>query len=176
MLSVIKCTSADFDSLTPEVGQVVQIKDSAEDPGRLVMWSGTEWQDIRSDVTSEITMTAYDMNKQLIHQLPELDHNTILQKKELIHNFCNETANNYYMLLCRDTNYYTVLRRINADVSLDSIADVVTECAETQGAIKSIELTEDKGAIEIWVDNPYFEDSAYVMYFFPYDGGVEVCR
>ena len=133
-------------------------------------------QDIKVEGANEITMTAYDMNKQLIHQLSELDRDTIHQKKAMITNFCNEKQNGYYMLLCRDTNYYTVIHRISADASLDTIADVVTECAETQGAIKSIEITEDGGAIEIWVDNIYFEDSVYVMYFFPYDGGVEVCR
>lgn len=133
-------------------------------------------QDIKVEGVNEITMTAYDMNKQLIHQLPELDGDVIHQKKEMITNFCNETQNSYYMLLCRDTNYYTVIHRIGADASLDAIADVVIECAETQGAIKSIEITEDGGAIEIWVDNIYFEDGVYVMYFFPYDGGVEVCR
>ena len=177
-LNIIKCTSAQFEDLTPEVGQVVFVQDSDSDqPSHLLMWSGTEWTEIKdAEGSSEITMTAYEMNQQLIHQLPELDHNIIPQKKELIYNFCNETANNYYMLLCRDTNYYTVLHRIHADASLDFIADVVTECAETQGAIKSIELTEDKSAIEIWVDNPCFEDCTYVMYFFPYDGGIEVCQ
>lgn len=171
-LNVIRCNSSQFHELAPEVGQVVLVKDG-EETGELLMWSGTSWENITAP-TGEVTMTAYDMNKQLIHQLPELDLDTIHQKKEMIYNFCNVTANHYYMLLCRDTNYYTLMHRIGGDASLDTIADVVTECAETQGTIKSIERTEDGCAIEIWVDNA--EDDVYVMYFFPYDGGVEVCR
>lgn len=63
LLNVIRCTSADVADLTPEVGQVVIVKDNDDDPGRLMMWSGTEWNDIKADTNSEIQMTAYDINK-----------------------------------------------------------------------------------------------------------------
>lgn len=173
-LNIVRCTSEQFQFHDPKVGEVVLIKDCSDDPGRLVMWSGTEWQDIRADANSEITMTAYDMNKQIIHQLSALAENIINEKKQLITNYCDKTNNKYYMLLCKDTSYYTLCYRIPD--GLDPIADVIIECARTQGVIKSIEMTEDNAAIEIWVDNPYVEDGTYVMYFFAYDKGVELCH
>lgn len=168
-MNVIRYTRAQFADVTPEVGQIYLIQDNDE-PAELKLWTGTEWNEIKAEGGSEITMTAYDMNKQLIHSLPELTPEEISSKREMITNFCNATDNLFYMLLCRDTNYYTLMYRERTP-GLDAIADVVTECAETQGAIKSIELMD--GAIEIWVSNLV---DTYVMYFFPYDGGVERCR
>ena len=49
--------------------------------------------------------------------------------------------------------------------------DLIIECAKCLGEIKSIELVD--GAVEIWVTDPF---DTYVMYFFPYDGGVEACQ
>lgn len=185
-LNVIRCTSSDFQDLTPEVGQVVCIKDNDEDPGRLVMWSGTEWNDIKADANSEIQMTAYDINKQVIDQLPALAPEAIEERKGIIGGFVNNTDNEYYMLLCRDKNYYTLCHRVThmnpspADNvrqysewpnEIITIEDLIIECARCLGEIKSIEQVD--GAIEIWVTDPF---DTYVMYFFPYDGGVEACQ
>lgn len=168
-LDIIKCNSVQFANLTPEVGQVVFIQDDEEN-GQLLMWSGTEWTEVKTNSNSEITMTAYEMNQQLISQMPALTDTELIEKSILIDEFCSNTNNTFYMLLCRDTNYYTVLHRIGRD-SLDYASKVVIDCAETQGTIKSIEPVE--GAIEIWVSSL---TDTYTMYFFPYDGGVEVCR
>lgn len=172
-LNVVTCSRTQFAEFEPEAGQVVIITDEDGKSNDVQMWTGTEWETIKMDTSSEITMTTYDMNKQLIHQLPDLNREELALKREMISAFCDEVDNVFYMLLCKDTNYYTLFHRTK-EAGLDHIADIVTECAETQGAIKSIERAD--GAIEIWVDNPYFEDSTYVMYFFPYDGGVEACR
>jgi hypothetical protein len=185
-LNVVRCTSSDFQDFTPEVGQVVCIKDNDEGPGRLVMWSGTEWNDIKADVNSEIQMTAYDINKQVINQLPALEEEEITTKKIDIGQFVTNTNNEYYMLLCREKNYYTLCHRVlgmnpsPADNvrqysewpnELITTEDLIIECAKCLGEIKSIELVD--GAVEIWVTDPF---DTYVMYFFPYDGGVEACQ
>ena len=53
----------------------------------------------------------------------------------------------------------------------EKIEDVVLDCINCFGAtIKSIDTLDD--AIEIWIQK---DDEAYVMYFFNYDGGVEIC-
>ena len=59
----------------------------------------------------------------------------------------------------------------NTDERLENI--MLDECiTQPLGDIKSIEVTEDGGAIEIWYTA---HDDSYVMYFFPYDAGVVVC-
>lgn len=185
-LSVIRCTSADVADLTPEVGQVILIKDHADDPGRLMMWSGTEWNDVQADANSEIQMTAYDINKQVIDQLPALTEEKLEDKKDIISQFVKNTNNEYYMLLCREKNYFTLCHRVPgmnpspADNvrqysewpnEIITTEDLIIECAQCLGEIKAIELVD--GAVEIWVTDPF---DTYVMYFFPYDGGVEACQ
>lgn len=173
-LSVIQCTSAEVSDLKAEPGQVVLVKDHQDDPGKVFMWNGESFVPLTGDMNSEITLTAYDMNKQIIHQLPALSAEELEQKKELIYDFCKMTDNEYYMLLCRDINYFTLCHRVQSLNELITIQDLIIECAQVHGEIKSIEQVD--GAIEIWVDLPNFEDSTYAMYFFPYDGGVEVCQ
>lgn len=182
-MNVIRCTRAQFAEVAPDVGQIYLIQDNDE-PAELMMWTGTEWNEVKAEGGSEITMTAYDMNKQIIGQLPELNEETIEEKKTLIFDFCEETRNSFYMLLCKDIGYFTLCQRtlrptdahtvmhyIDTD-TLISIDDLVVECVKNVGTIKSIEPVD--GAIEIWITNPYGETHA--MYFFPYDRGVEACQ
>ena len=182
-MNCIRCTRSQFELLTPEAGQVYLIQDDNE-PAELKMWTGTEWSDIKADTNSEVSLSAYDINKQIIGQLPALNTEEMNEKKALILDFCAETRNSYYMLLCRDINYFTLCHRTTnpteahnvmrypEDDELIFIDDLVIECAQNVGVIKAIEQVD--GAIEIWITNPYGETHA--MYFFPYDGGVEACQ
>ena len=182
-MNCIRCTRSQFELLTPEIGQVYLIQDDNE-PAELKMWTGTEWSDIKADTNSEVSLSAYDINKQIIGQLPALNTEEMNEKKALILDFCAETRNSYYMLLCRDINYFTLCHRTTnpteahnvmrypEDDELIFIDDLVIECAQNVGVIKAIEQVD--GAIEIWITNPYGETHA--MYFFPYDGGVEACQ
>ena len=80
-----------------------------------------------------------------------------------------------YMLLCRELNYYTVFQRQFNAATHENFGDVVIECLENLGDIKSIELTETKDAIEAWIVDPN-EHEAYVVYLFNYDQGVIICE
>jgi hypothetical protein len=152
--------------LEPYAGQVVW----NEEDSKVYRWDPIEgWQEQSMDGT--FTLSAYDMNKQIIGQLQMMDNDTINQKKREIREFVDKEHNQFYMLLCRDVNYYTVFVR-DLKLADECIDDVVVECANDLGLIKSIELTEDKRAIEIWVSN---SEDTYAMYFFPYDAGVIVC-
>lgn len=185
-LNVISCSHTQLADLTPEAGQVVAIVDDCGKTTEVKMWTGTEWTEIKADTNSEVTMSAYDINKQVIDQLPALTPEAIEERKGVIGGFVNNTDNEYYMLLCRDKNYYTLCHRVAhmnpspADNvrqysewpnEIITTEDLVIECARCLGEIKSIEQVD--GAIEIWVTDPF---DTYVMYFFPYDGGVEACQ
>jgi hypothetical protein len=172
-MSVIRCTATQFAELTPEPGQIVYIIDSTDDTkGVLKTWTGTEWCDIKADANSEISMTSYEINQQLISQLPALSQDKIDEGKELIYNSAQDNYNQYYMLLCRDLNYYTVLKRDPENAAPnDTLEQVVIECAQYLGDIKAIDNAGN--AVEIWITNNI---GTYVMYFFGYDGGIELCR
>ena len=46
-----------------------------------------------------LNMSLYDINKQVISQLPDLDQNGIVEAKTLISEYA---IGNYFMLLCRE--------------------------------------------------------------------------
>jgi hypothetical protein len=52
------------------------------------------------------------------------------------------------------------------------MVDVIFECLENLGTIKDISSTEDKAAVEIWIET---DNGVTVLYFFNYDGGVIEC-
>ena len=143
----------------------------SEEDKKAFRWDPIEgWQPI--DMSGNFSMSAYDMNKQIMGQLQILDETALQEKKELIVNFVNNTNNVYYMLLCRDINYYTLFAC--QDTNPELLEDIlIDECLPAIGQIKSIEVTEDGGAVEIWVQDDL--DNVYAVYFFPYDAGVIVC-
>lgn len=185
-LNVVTCSRTQFAEFEPEAGQVVIITDDNGKSNDVRMWTGTEWTSVKADTNSEIQMTAYDINKQVIDQLPALTEEELEDKKDIIGQFVKDTNNEYYMLLCREKNYYTLCHRVPgmnpspADNvrqysewpnEIITTEDLIIECSRCLGEIKSIELVD--GAVEIWVTDPF---DTYVMYFFPYDGGVEACQ
>lgn len=159
------------DILEPYHGQTVWV--SAEDAAyRFDAVEG--WQRVPEDAGTQMAMDIYNLNKQIINQLPMLTEDALIEKKILVREFILNTKNKYYMLLCRDINYYTLFAIDEYQNSNELLENIMfDECITQQlGEIKSIELTEDGGAIEIWYTA---HDDSYVIYFFPYDAGVIVC-
>ena len=167
------------------IEQVEKLEDILEPYHGQTVWCSSEdkcyrydaiedWQEV-SDNGQEtaVGISMYDLNKQIISQLPTIDEETIKNKMTEIREFVNDTNNKFYMLLCRDINYYTLFM-LNPNVAEETLEDILLECVQTFGNIKAIDKVD--GAIEIWVQNEHFENGPYVMYFFPYDGGVEVCK
>ena len=154
--------------LEPEAGQVVLCD------GKAYRWDPIElWQEIKADAPLA-SMSAYEMNKQIIRQLPNLSNKDLNEKTKLIRKFISETENKYYMLLCRELNYYTILvDEPEKAFPTDYFGDVLLECL-CYWDIKAIDLAEH-GGIEIWI-SVKDTDEIYTMYFFPYDNGVILCR
>lgn len=116
-------------------------------------------------------MTNYEMSKTLVAQFANYSDEDIKAKKPMLTEFFKkDTA---FMLLCKDTSYYTVF--INRTDVQPKFCDEVMECIQTQGFIKAMDLTDDGNAIEIWVQ-PAPANEPIVMYLFPYSKGVIECR
>lgn len=120
-------------------------------------------------------MSLYDLNKSLVQKNEiKLNEGIINSKKEVIKNFLRKTDNKYYMLLCNDRKDYTVFTFEGAPDNIEErrnelINILVDECLVNRGEIRGIDLTQDQGAIEIWMS---IEDDSYVYYFFPYDNAI----
>lgn len=154
--------------LSPEEGQ----KSYSPETNKLYVYTNGNWEELNTETNLQLNM--YDINKQLISQMPVLTQEQSLEARKDIQTFLEETHNKFYMLLCRDINYYTLFNLINESQSpICTAEDEIWACAEYIGDIKSVERKE--GAMEIWVQPHENNSEAIVMYLFGYDAGVIEC-
>ena len=126
----------------------------------------------------------YDVNKSLVEKnVVCLTNEEMQNKKDMIVDFINQSNNMYYMLLCNDRKDYTIFHRRYSEESgnfydlaglnnenLEKI--LIDECLPNRGKTKSIEITKDQSAIEIWLS---IDGESYCYYFFPYDAAIIDC-
>ena len=115
-----------------------------------------------------MNLNLYDLNVQLVEQFKDItDKETLKFKAEQITEFMHKYQNNYYLLYGKEISYFTLFKKVE---QTENAGDVVIECLENIGPIKCIDLTENKDAIEAWVNTP--EGKVTCLYLFPYDGGL----
>ena len=143
---------------TPQEGEIIQ---NSIDK-KFYIYKDNNWMLINME-SSGINMGLYDMNKQIISQLPVL---TDLENKKYTINSLHAKFNNeFYMLYGKEISYFTLFR------IFDSICfgNEVIDCLNNVGDIKAIDFTEAQDAIEIWIQD---EDGPTCLYLFPYDSGL----
>lgn len=123
--------------------------------------------------------TLYDLNKGLVQQNEiKLSEGILNSKKEIIKNFVIKNENTYYMLLSNERKDYTIFtmgltgpdeKYSYEDKSKKLASVLIDECLINRGEIRGIDITKDKGAIEIWMS---IKEESYVYYFFPYDAAI----
>jgi hypothetical protein len=123
----------------------------------------------------QLGLSIYEVNQQVVSQLPNLDADAIQNGINIINQYTQ--ANSYYMLLCRDINYYTLFET-GWDESDETVGEAVIDCFNyLQAELKAIDLTDGGEAVEIWFT--IIEDQtpvAMCAYFFNYDEGVILCK
>lgn len=112
---------------------------------------------------SNIKIDLYDVNKQIIAQLPILEN--LDEKVVLINNLHNRFGNQYYMLYGKEISYFTLFKIIRPTY----LGNEVIGCLNYIGKIKAIDFTEAQDAVEIWVED---DNGPTCLYLFPYDNGV----
>lgn len=146
---------------TPDEGEIIQTPE-----GEYLIWKDGNWNKINVE-GSNISMGLYDMNKQIITQLPTLTTDDLLEKLPLVEELHNKYNNEYYMLYGKEISYFTLFKL----KQVESFPHEAIDCLQNIGPIKAIDLTEDKDAIEAWV---MADDEATCLYLFPYDMGVVI--
>lgn len=146
---------------TPDEGETIQTPE-----GNYLVWKDGNWNKINVE-GSNISMGLYDMNKQIIAQLPTLTTDDLLEKLPLVEELHNKYNNEYYMLYGKEISYFTLFKL----KQVESFPHEAIDCLQNIGSIKAIDLTEDKDAIEAWV---MADDEATCLYLFPYDIGVVI--
>lgn len=132
-------------------------------------WTAAELGETKTSANGEITMSLYDMNRQLINQLPDYNEEAWNGAKEILADYLTDHVNTYYMLYGRELNYFTVFKK-NGDGEFDTLFDAVKTCLDSVGAVRSFDF-DGVGACEIWV-KPEVASTVTCMYLFPYDDGV----
>ena len=130
-----------------------------------------QWMQLCDNKKVDNDMNLYEMNQNMVKKLPVLD---ITEKElSLINQLHNIHGNQYYMLLCNDMKYYTILKTSSTWAIMPTMCETlgltVIDCLKNVGDIKSIDLVPDNSAIEIWLENA---EGVYCMYLFPYNEGV----
>ena len=143
---------------TPQEGEIIQ---NSIDK-KFYIYKDSNWMLINTE-SSGINMGLYDINKQIILQLPDLTDFTLAS--EVIKNFNTYWHNVYYMLYGKEISYFTVFK-IKEPILFDyEVIDVIKNI----GPVKAIDLTENGDAIEIWI---IYNNEPTCLYLFPYDTGI----
>jgi hypothetical protein len=144
----------------PEDGEVIQTPE-----GDYLIWKDGNWNKVNYE-GSDINLALYDMNKQIISQLPNLEN--IEDKHSVINSLHKKFQNEFYMLYGKEISYFTLFQIKNNEIAFGR---EVIDCLNNVGQIKAIDMTEPEDAIEIWV---YLEEDEDVtcLYLFPYDAGL----
>jgi hypothetical protein len=154
-----------FKISNPYEGEVAYANDTNE----TYLYKDNKWEAMPNKVKIEgegLKMNLYDLNCSIIDQLPSLEDFT--DAEVTIEQYKTLTGNEYYMLYGKDISYFTLFR-IFPDGEFDALGQAVIECLSNVGEIKSIDLTENKDAIEIWVKT---NEQVTCLYLFAYDNGV----
>lgn len=144
-----------------------------EEENKVYIWH-KGWQEF-SITTDEplVEMSLYEMNQQLIAQMPDHEGEQLQADIILINQYDDKTKAKYYMLLCKEYNYYTIFNYYKtwAD-SAPTLGKIVRECLENVGTIRACDYDniDNPTAIEIWVHTN--EDETHCFHLFPYDEGV----
>ena len=142
---------------TPTEGELIQTLE-----GKYLIWHNDSWNEVKME-SGGINMGLYDMNKQIISQLPTLTDFT--KAIENVRDLHDKYWNQYYMMYGKEISYFTLFKVCGKSEFGQDIID----CCMNVGTIKAMDMTEAEDAIEIWVEN---EDGPTCLYLFPYDSGV----
>ena len=137
---------------------------------KMYRWNGDNWEVVVPNEGSGLQMNLYDLNKNVINQLQPLTADEIKTKMDAVQTYHAGVKNKYYMLLCKEYSYYTMFEESPGGL-FEPFANTVREIISDLGEVYSIELTEDKLAVEFWI-KPVGEEEPLVFYLFAYDAGV----
>lgn len=116
-------------------------------------------------------MNLYDLNKNIINQMKPMTQGEFYDKaNDIIFDlFITKPVNYYFMLLCKEYNYYTIFAPGEMDKVEEDFVSAVLGIVEELGPVYEIERTE--GSIEFWI-KPEGCEEPMIFILFPYDAGV----
>ena len=106
------------------------------------------WKEFDVNIDSQgLSISLYELNKSAFSSAKPLTKEQLVVYAEEINNFVQE-GQEYFMLLCKECSYYTILKDEKIG---DGLGTVAFECLEACGEIVAVSNETDH--YEIWVKN-----------------------
>ena len=130
------------------------------------------WEPVQFNSNSNVQMSLYDMNKQIIKQLGTPSDEELARQLDLCDEYDTAIKQEYYLLYGKEISYFTLFHFDHyAEGNYGPLSAMVYDCLKNVGSIYSINPTEAKDAVEIWV-LPEGSEDVTCLYLFGYDSGV----
>ena len=130
-------------------------------------WVAEELNEVKGN--GEVTMSLYEMNRQLINQLPDYNDEAWNGAKKILNEYLEKHPNSYHMIYGRELSYFTVFHK-EEEAEFNGLFDAIKDCLASVGSVHSFDF-DGEAAIEIWV-KPDTTSDVTCLYLFPYDDGV----
>lgn len=173
--ATIHITQSNLEYLTKNVnrfkdGEIAYITDL----NKYVIYRDNQWIDLSASKEVQIEgkngieMNVYDLNKQVISQLP-IPQDQILFEETLNKFYSANIHSDNFMLLCKDISYYTIFQQTNNSQShFITFGEAVLNCANDVGNVITVDYMENTNTVEIWV-RTYIDQSDICMVLFDCD-------
>ena len=138
-----------------------------EDEDAIYKYSNGMFEQITATAESNVNVSLYDMNKQIISQIEKMEKDEMIK---ILDEFVDKNCNvKYFMCLNHEKRYFTLFHKYQEQYfTVDvTFAEAVLECLEAVGEVKTIDKYEDR--LEIWVED---KDTLFDFLLFSYDEGV----
>ena len=151
-----------------EKGEIVFVTDK----NQCMMYDGEQWVEIQEEMKvqgmSNIELTAYDLNKQIISQMPILEDWT--ESEKVLNTFAKKSIHRDYLLLCKDISYYTIFQKSSDTFAhFSSFGEAVLTCASDIGDIITVDYMDATNTVEIWVRKKESNENLCMVLFECYD-------
>lgn len=146
----------------PENGQIVYCEN---EKSYKISNNGT-WNDFNTEGSGGVSMSLYELNRQVIGQFPPLDD---VQLNDRIESLNAWRKANYYMIYGKEISYFTVLKPEDSEADYENFGGaIISLLAGVTETIYALDIIDDN-TVEIWIN---YEGNPTVMYLFNYDGGI----
>lgn len=116
------------------------------------------------DKTSNVDVSLYDINKQIISQMPEITKEEaikILDDYQWMH-----ASTSYFGFMSFEKHYFTIFHR--TENKQDTMfAAIALDCIQNIGHLKTLNIENE--TLEVWLD---IGNEIYQYLIFPYDEGI----
>lgn len=164
MTQVRKFTEKELQQHKPLPGEVIVLTTEEGQTIGSYIYNNDTWTLLKANAEGGLSLSLYDINKQIIAQLPVIEN--LNEAHKALASFCCAEKNTYYMLYSKELSYFTLFKMFCKNPDCLNLMTGITECIHN---IRSFDYNEESHAIEIWGE---VGNELSCFYLFPYDSGL----